>query len=150
MGMSNIKHNEATIRELYAAINNRDLSGILHAASSKIEYIDYAFGRTVIGKDAFREYWHNWLTAFRDGTGKIQSLLASGDTVVVEVQGRGTQTGPLVTPFGRLEPSGRTFEFQFCQVFHLKDGKIVSGHSYYDASHILLDLTRERTHQFVA
>ena len=51
---------------------------------------------------------------------------------MVEVTGRGTHQGDFQSPEGVLPATGNTVEVRFCQVFRIKGGKIVGGHSYYD------------------
>lgn len=36
------------------------------------------------------------------------------------------------SPAGRLEPTGRSMEVQFCDVYRLADGKIARADSYFD------------------
>ena len=53
-----------------------------------------------------------WKTALPDVTGEIVNVLVEGDTAVLELVWRGTQTGPLPTPSGELPASGRRAEFR--------------------------------------
>lgn len=121
------------VRELYAALNAQNLELFDSVISDQIEYVDYALDETIKGREAFKKHFKNWWTAFPKGTGEIRNLIVLNDQIVVEVIGRGNQTGPFETKRGIISPTQQTFEFHFCQVFRVKDDRIVSGHSYSDA-----------------
>jgi ketosteroid isomerase-like protein/quinol monooxygenase YgiN len=130
---------------LYAALNRQDLSAFDRLASDQIEYTDFALGETVRGRSAFKDHFKNWWTAFPKGTGEIRNMIVSNDQVVVEVLGRGIQTGAFETSRGRIEPTNRHFEFHFCQVFRIQDGQIVRGQSYSDAFQLFTSVSESET-----
>jgi hypothetical protein len=68
---------------------------------------------------------------------------AMGDCVVAQGIGRGTQQGVFRSPAGELAPSGRAMQVHFCDVYRLKDGKIVRAYSYFDFYGLLLQLAPE-------
>ena len=70
---------------------------------------------------------------FPDSTIEITNLFATEEDAVVEFIGRGTNTGPLHMPTGDVPPTGRPVELRFCDVYRIRNGKIVSYRSYYDA-----------------
>ncbi len=67
-----------------------------------------------------------------------------GDHVVAQGIGRGTQRGVFHSPAGAIEPSGRTMEVRFCDVYRLKDGKIARADSYFDFYGLLRHLAPAR------
>lgn len=72
--------------------------------------------------------------AFPDIHRELFSIYSMGDVVVVELAIRGTHRGPLMTPAGTVPPTGKTIDVPCCDVFHLRDGKVVSFHCYNAAS----------------
>jgi predicted ester cyclase len=84
------------------------------------------------------------LLFFADGfpgsSTEITNAFATEDQVVIEFTGRGTNTGPLHMPTGDVPPTGRNTELRFCEVFQIKDRKIVSLHAYYDLMTMLQQL----------
>jgi ketosteroid isomerase-like protein len=68
--------------------------------------------------------------AFPDIHREIFRTYAMDGVVVVELAIRGTHTGDLVTPTGTLPPTGKTIDVPCCDVFHVKEGKVVSFHCY--------------------
>ncbi|RMC36046.1 ester cyclase [Paracoccus alkanivorans] len=68
--------------------------------------------------------------AFPDVHREILGINAMDGVVVVELAIRGTHTGDFATPAGTLAPTGRTIDVPCCDVFQVKDGKVVSFHCY--------------------
>jgi len=64
---------------------------------------------------------------------------ASNGQVCTEYVGRGRHTGVLAIGQKKIPASNKTVEFKLCNVIRMVDGKIVSGHVYFD----LLALTRQ-------
>jgi ketosteroid isomerase-like protein len=57
---------------------------------------------------------------------EVLSMLADGDTVVVESE----WTGTLAVPLGNETPAGTLMRARFAQFFQLQDGKIVAQRNY--------------------
>jgi predicted ester cyclase len=68
--------------------------------------------------------------AFPDIHREIFNIYAMDGVVVVELAIQGTHTGDLVTPAGTLPPTGNTIDVPCCDVFQIKEGKVVSFHCY--------------------
>ncbi|MDR3608386.1 MAG: ester cyclase [Oligoflexia bacterium] len=132
------------VEELYAALNRQDLGAFDKIVAEEVEYTDFAIDGTIRGRDAFKKHFKNWWTAFPKGSGEIRNLIVLDDQVVVEVLGRGNHTGPFETGQGWIEPTNRMFELHFCQIFRVKNGLIVGGHSYSDAFKLLEGLSEKR------
>ncbi|MGA9521509.1 MAG: ester cyclase [Myxococcaceae bacterium] len=122
------RDNAATVRTLYQAFNDKDLERLASLAEADAQMEDVPFDTTA----GWRDSWEGWATAFPDGTFEVKNLVASGDTVVAEIHARGTHTGPLQGSDGTLHPTQRKLDVRLCEVFELKNGKIVRGRSYFD------------------
>ena len=70
----------------------------------------------------------------------IRHIYEAGDTVIVEGDYAGTQTGPLVAPSGTIPATDRFFSFPFADVFTISDGKIVRHAVYWDNMAFLAQL----------
>ncbi len=104
------------------------------------EQTDVPSGRTVHGPDGFKQLNLFFAEGFPDSSTEITNMFATEDQMVVEFTGRGTNTGPLHMPMGDMPPTGRKAELRFCNVFQIKNGKIVSSHIYYDLMTMLHQL----------
>ncbi len=136
--------NGAPLRALYSAINKKDAEAFDQFMDEKVEFIDFGLGETLKGREAVKKYFKNWWTAFPEGSGEIKSMIVSGDQVIIEVTGRGKQTGPFELQQGRLEPSNQELEFGFAKICRVKDGKIVSIHGYSNAYRVLTTASKSR------
>jgi ketosteroid isomerase-like protein len=67
-------------------------------------------------------------------------MYTMNDVVVVELAIRGTHEGPLMTPDGTVPATGKAIDVPCCDVFHMKDGKVISFHCYNAASILLQQL----------
>jgi ketosteroid isomerase-like protein len=124
--------NLARIRQLYDAVNAKDLETIAGFGAPDSEWLDVPFNYTSTGITAIIDPWKSWFDIFSDATCEVQSFVAMGDHVVAQGIGRGTQHGIFHSPAGTIAPSGRAMEVRFCDVYRLKDGKIVRADSYFD------------------
>ncbi len=135
-----VQENAAIARADVELYNKRDLDGIAALASADAELIDVATGQTLRGPAGSRQYSQGFMTAFPDSTCEIISVVADERRAVVEFWGRGTHTGPLVTPAGTLPPTGRKAEVRFCQVLEIQGGKITRMRSYWDLNTMMTQL----------
>lgn len=104
------------------------------------EVIDVPSGMISRGPDGYKHLILFFEEGFPDSGIEITNLFATEDQAVVEFIGRGTNTGPLHMPPGHVPPTGRAVEMHFCDVYRVKDGKIVNYRSYYDALSFLQQL----------
>jgi steroid delta-isomerase-like uncharacterized protein len=81
-----------------------------------------------------------WADGFPDGKVTIDRTIASGDNVVVEYTGTGTQTGTLRGPGGDIPATGRSVTLHLCDVHEIRDGKIRKVSSYFDSASLLEQL----------
>ena len=97
-------------------------------------------GDTYRGPDGSREYNKMWADGFPDGSITIDRVIAADDCVVVEYTGRGTHTGPLVTPMGAIAATGRSLTLQLCDVLEFTDEKVKSQRTYFDTGSLMAQL----------
>jgi ketosteroid isomerase-like protein len=62
----------------------------------------------------------------------------SGDTIIFEIVGHGTMTGPLVTEEGEVAPTGKSFDLKVAFLAKISsDGLIAEDRSYFDNTELL-------------
>ena len=67
-----------------------------------------------------------------DVTGTVDSAVATGDTVVLEVTWRGTQTGPMPGPQGPIAPTGKQQTTRSGWVLDFHGGQVKRSRHYFD------------------
>ena len=102
------------------------------AFAADCEVIDVPSGATLRGPDGYKRLMLFFAEAFPDSRGELTNVFATEDQVVLEGTWRWTTTGPLHLPSGALPVTRRPGELRFCQIIQIRNGKIVSLHSYYD------------------
>jgi len=95
--------------------------------------IDVPSGMTSRGPDGYKQVILFFAEGFPGSRIEVTNLFATEDQAIVEFTGWGTNTGLLHMSTGDLPATGRAAELQFCDVYRVRNGKIVSYHSYYDA-----------------
>ncbi len=134
------RDNEAIVRELHEAFNDRDLDRAAAYATEDAEYLTVATGETFHGAEGFEQYMQNWIDAFSDASTEITAIHAGDDFAVVEFTGRGTHDGTLRSPAGEMPPTGRVTENRFCEVLHIENGKISRSRTYLDMATMMAQL----------
>jgi steroid delta-isomerase-like uncharacterized protein len=132
--------NAALVREVHAAWNRRDFDRIVAQTAEEFDWVMVPTGQTFRGLAGIRQYAQGWATAFPDGQIEDTRVTAGDSGAVVEFIGRGTHTGPLVSPAGEIPPTGRRIELTFCEAYRIKNGKIVGGAIYFDMAGMLQQL----------
>lgn len=85
-------------------------------------------------------YLQAWKAAVSDATCQITRMLIDGNTSVLEVVWRGTQTGPLHTSAGVIPPSGRPFEICGALWQEWSGGKLTSERHHLDVLALLAQI----------
>jgi ketosteroid isomerase-like protein len=142
--MPDISDISKPVRELYEAINRRDLNAFDQFVSEQIEYTEFGLNETVRGREAYKNYFQNWWKAFPKGKVEIKNLIVSNDQVVIEAEGGGVRSGSFEVEGQKTEPSEQTENFHFCKIFRIENGRIVNGRSYSDSYKLLGILSKER------
>jgi steroid delta-isomerase-like uncharacterized protein len=120
--------------------NNRDWDAIRAASAPNFVYEELATGRNVRGIEDVLKVWREWAEVFPDSKATFQNELVSGNTVVLELTWRGTHRGPLQTPRGTLQPTGKTINLRACQVIEVNGDKTKSVRQYFDMGTMLQQL----------
>lgn len=132
--------NATLARRLYEAFNERKFDELTEAMASDGQITVVGTGDTYQGPDGARQYNKMWADGFPDASITVDSIISSGDCVVVEFTGRGTHTGPLVTSMGAIPATGRSVTLHLCDVTEFSDGKIVSQRNYFDSGSLMAQI----------
>lgn len=124
--------NVAVVTSLYERFNAGDIDGIVALCHQDVELLDVPSGVVFSGHDGIRNWMQVWKTAAPDSQTELTLTIADGDYVATEHIGRGTHTGPLVSPDGEIPATGRSIELRFAEVFELRNEKITRLRAYTD------------------
>ena len=123
--------NEQIIREVYAAAEAASLDPDRFASLFHDDgyFLDQASGMRWTGGEV-RKPIQGIVGAVPDMHRDLLSFYSVGDVVIVELRLQGTHRGDLMTAKGVVPPTGERFDIPCCDVFHLREGKVVSFHCY--------------------
>ena len=125
------KANEQVIRQLYANAEG--------ASKNTPKFVSYfADGGYFYDVSAGKKYYGNdigatvdiYAEAFPDMHRELYAMYFTDDVVAVELSLNGTHNGGLRLPFGVIPPTHKQIHAPCCDVFHLKDGKVLSFDCY--------------------
>jgi ketosteroid isomerase-like protein len=93
------------------------------------------------GKKEIRDYWE-WNKSFwPDRRLMTSSVLVTEDGFAEEYLVEGTFSAPLTMPDGTVfEPNGAHLSLKGMNLIHVRDGKIVSHHIYYDRLELMVQM----------
>jgi steroid delta-isomerase-like uncharacterized protein len=127
-------------RSLYDHWNERQFDKIADLMAAEGEIVLMGSDTHFRGPSGAIEFSQMWAEGFPDGRVKIDNVVASGNHVVLQYTGEGTQTGALKSPVGEIPPTGRSITLELCDVHEFRDGKIRSVQSYFDSASMLMQL----------
>jgi predicted ester cyclase len=92
----------------------------------------------VRGRPAILQSYQSIFKAFPNWKFDFVSILYSGDTIIFELVGHGSMTGPLVTPEGELAPTGKSLDLKTAFFAKISPaGLIVEDRSYFDNAEMM-------------
>jgi predicted ester cyclase len=127
----------ALVRSLFDLFNSRQsdpawLEKGMAAFAADAEGIDVPSGAILRGPDGHKRILLLIVENFPDLRVELTDVFATEDRVALEGIWRWNDTGSLHLPPGALPSMKRPGELRICSIFQIRNGKIVSVHSYYD------------------
>ena len=125
------QRNAAVIRALYVSAESaaKDTPKFVSMFAEGGYFYDVGIGKKYYGPDIGYTV-DNYATAFPDMHREFYDTYFNDDVVVVELTLNGTHKGDLEIPEGIIPPTNKEMHAPCCDVFYLKDGKILSFHCY--------------------
>jgi len=107
------------IERMVAAYNQKDQQGVSSLYADDIRLWS-AIGPDVVGKQAAVAHLAELFAALPDEQMTLDTIVSDGETVVIEVTSRGTDSG------------GARYEIAFTEVFRVGDGRVREIRTYID------------------
>lgn len=132
-----ISKNIETYRLAHEAFNSRNFDETVRHFSPKCIYRDFPKNIEYRGPSDFQNFLKGWVNSFSNAQITDNRYLASGNFVISEFVGRGTNDGPI----GEFPPTGRELLLPFCEILLFDEsGQVISGRVYYDQLTLLSQL----------
>ncbi len=95
---------------LVQAFADKNWAELWSLVDPRVLYNETATNRRMRGIRKFMAIIREWEEAFPDTKFTIKSTKSFGNTAVVELQWTGTQDGPIITPGGVIQPTGKKID----------------------------------------
>jgi uncharacterized protein (TIGR02246 family) len=126
--------------ETVAAWSVHDMEGVVGNFADDAVWNDLSLPEPLRGKDAIRTYVQGWFTAFPDITLTKTNRVVEGDQVAVELEFRGTNTGPMNMGGMEIPPTGKAVVGHGAYFARARNGKIVEFNAHPDTAGMMMQL----------
>lgn len=132
---------EQIVRMAYEIARAQDIPGWVACFAEEGTFTDFSSNKSYKGPDQLGDIVQIFATAFPDMHRDIYKVYSAGNTVMVQLALKGTQTGPLKLARGTIPPTGKQMNAPCADFFELdQHGKIKRFDCYPEASIILEQL----------
>ncbi len=101
---------------------------------------DWTVPEPMRDKEAIRQYFNAWMTAFPDMRAKQANRVVGDDAVAAEFEFTGTNTGTMKMRGMEMPPTNKTVVGRGSYIARAKDGKVVEFSAHPDAAGIMMQL----------
>jgi steroid delta-isomerase-like uncharacterized protein len=136
MSSNNVK----VVQAIYDYYARKDVEGAANLIDRDFEWTVAAFGTTARGQDGFKQVFGGFGIPFPDSVVQVKNAIDGGEWVVTQYNFVGTHQGPLLTPAGEVPATGRPVNIPGCEVWRVRNDKVVSLHTYFDAATMMQQL----------
>lgn len=123
-----------------AAWSNHDVDGVLAMLAEDAVWTDVTVPEPMRGKEEIRQYVQAWFTAFPDMAVKQTNRVVGDDSVGVELEFTGTNTGPLRMGGMEIPATGRSVVGRGAYFARLEGDKVVQFSAHPDAAGLMMQL----------
>ncbi|MDQ3956444.1 MAG: nuclear transport factor 2 family protein [Actinomycetota bacterium] len=129
-------------REYVDAFNRRDLDGWVALFSEDALIFEPFFPEPTKGREAIKALQENVQQAFSDMRWRLlHPAIHVGDAVVMEIDVKAVNDGPLEMPDGTVPATGKPIAYESCSVLTVgTDGLILEERNYFDATGVAAQL----------
>lgn len=125
---SNLDKNLKMYTQVWDDIVNKGQIDQINAKNFDENIVMIASPENIVGIDAFKAYYQNFLTGFSDIQFTVVEILGSEDKIVKHFNFKGKHTGDF---FG-IPPTGKTVDLNGVTIAKMKNGKIVQEQDFMD------------------
>jgi predicted ester cyclase len=119
-----------------AAFNAKDRQAEPFSAHAEV----VAPGAQPRGREQILDWLGGYWEGFPDARNEIARSIEAGPLVAAEGKLTGTHTGPLRTPQGEVQPTGRSVEIRWMAMYEVRGDELVSEQLYFDTGEFMTQL----------
>lgn len=126
--------------EMLGSWNDHNIEVFLGHCADDIVWHDISMPEPMQGKDAAGQYFQSWMTAFPDFRATPVNRVIGDDSVAVEVEFGGTNTGPMQMGEDTIPATGKAVSTKGSYFAIVRDGKLAEMHTYPDLMGMMMQL----------
>ena len=136
--------NRAEIEELddrgMKSWDDHDADAFLSLLADDFTWHDWTLPEPMRDKEAARQYFQGWVTAFPDMKVNTRSRVVGDDAVAAEIEFTGTNTGPMVMGGNEVPPTNKAIVGRGSYIARVSGGRIVEFRSHPDIAGMMMQL----------
>ena len=123
-----------------AAWDSHDPDAFVAMLADDFVWYDWVTPEPIRDREAARQYFTGWMTAFPDmKTTNVERVIGE-DAVATEIEWTGTNSGPMAMAGNEIPPTNRTVTGRGTYFARFRDGKVVEFRSHPDVAGIMMQL----------
>lgn len=131
---------DKVVERLFETLNRRNAADVAQLYTEDALIVGQS-DEPLKGRKAITDNYNAYFRAYPDFSIELKSSLGSGKLVCGEAVFRGTHTGPLESPDGDIDPTGRKVEVPVAGFFDVTpDGLISEDRTYFDTAIMMTQL----------
>jgi steroid delta-isomerase-like uncharacterized protein len=123
-----------------SAWDTGDAEALISILADDFVWNDLSMPEPILTKEAARAYVKSWRTAFPDMRAKMVNRVVGDDSVAVEVEFTGTNTGPMDMGGQMIPPTNKAVTGKGTYFARIRDGKVVELNTYPDIAGTMMQL----------
>ena len=127
-------------RQGLAAWDSHDPDAFVSMFADDFVWFDWTVPEPMRDREAARQYFNGWVTAFPDMKTTSVSRVVGDDAVATEIEWSGTNTGPMVMGGNQIPPTNKSVTGRGTYFDRFRDGKVVEFRSHPDVAGVMMQL----------
>jgi len=120
-----------------AAWDAHDADAFVNLFAEKFVWHDWTQPEPIRTKEAAKQYFRSWATAFPDMKTSIVERVVGDDTLATEIEFRGTNSGPMEMNGNTIPPTQKSVIGRGAYFAKVKKGKVVEFRSHPDVMGVM-------------
>jgi steroid delta-isomerase-like uncharacterized protein len=140
VGFMSKKDVEQLDEQILSAWDAHDADAFVSLLADDFVWYDWTTPEPMRTKEAAKQYFSSWATAFPDLKTVHVERVVGDDAVATEIEFHGTNTGPMVMGGNEIPPTNKTVTGRGSYIARVRNGKIYEYRTHPDVAGIMMQL----------
>jgi steroid delta-isomerase-like uncharacterized protein len=130
-----------TFKEMMDAFNQHNAKAFAALHTTEAVIYDPQYADPLQGREAIRKDVEDFFVTFPDVRATISGIVTNGDSLAYEIELRGTNEGPIITPDGTIPATNQRIVIRVGAFMRVNEqGLITDSRRYFDMAGLLQQL----------